>query len=154
MGRNCGYLALMSAIAGGAEYVVLPEVTTDPEDIASVLTKAYEKGKAHAIIVVAEGARYNATALDQYFTEHRERLGFDLRMTIIGHVQRGGVPSASDRILATRLGTAAVEQIDQGNYGTLVGEIKGDIVATPLEKVINTPKTLDMSLLDMLHMMD
>jgi len=104
--------------------------------------------------VVAEGARYNATALDQYFTEHRERLGFDLRMTIIGHVQRGGVPSASDRILATRLGTAAVEQIDQGNYGTLVGEIKGDIVATPLEKVINTPKTLDMSLLDMLHMMD
>jgi 6-phosphofructokinase 1 len=154
MGRNCGYLALMSAIAGGAEYVVLPEVTTDPEDIASVLTKAYEKGKAHAIIVVAEGARYNATALDQYFTEHRERLGFDLRMTIIGHVQRGGVPSASDRILATRLGTAAVEQIDQGNYGTLVGEIKGDIVATPLEKVINTPKTLDMSLLDMLHMID
>jgi 6-phosphofructokinase (EC 2.7.1.11) len=154
MGRNCGYLALMSAIAGGAEYVVLPEVETDPEEIATVLTKAYEKGKAHAIIVVAEGAKYNATVLDRYFTEHRERLGFDLRMTIIGHVQRGGVPSASDRILATRLGTAAVEQIDQGHFGTLVGEIKGKIVATPLEQVINTPKKLDMKLLDMLHMMD
>jgi 6-phosphofructokinase 1 len=154
MGRNCGYLALMSAIAGGAEYVVLPEVETDPEDIAQVLTKAYERGKAHAIVVVAEGAKYNASALDQYFTKHRERLGFDLRMTIIGHVQRGGTPSASDRILATRLGSAAIEEIDKGNYGTLVGEIKGDIIATPLEDVINKPKTLDMKLLDMLHMMD
>lgn len=154
MGRNCGYLALMSAIAGGAEYVVLPEVETDPEEIASVLTAAYEKGKAHAIIVVAEGAKYNATALDKYFTEHRERLGFDLRMTIIGHVQRGGVPSASDRILATRLGVAAVDQIEAENYGTLVGEIKGEIVATPLEKVINEPKKLDMNLLAMLKSLD
>jgi 6-phosphofructokinase 1 len=154
MGRNCGYLALMSAIAGGAEYVVLPEVETDPEEIASVLTAAYEKGKDHAIIVVAEGARYNATALDKYFTEHRERLGFDLRMTIIGHVQRGGVPSASDRILATRLGVAAVDQIEAENYGTLVGEIKGEIVATPLEKVINEPKKLDMNLLAMLKSLD
>lgn len=154
MGRNCGYLALMSAIAGGAEYVVLPEVETDPESIATVLTKAYEKGKAHAIIVVAEGAKYNATALDQYFTEHRERLGFDLRMTIIGHVQRGGVPSASDRILATRLGVAAVEQIAKENFGTLVGEVKGEIVATPLERVINEPKGLDMSLLEMMHILD
>ncbi len=154
MGRNCGYLALMSAIAGGAEYVVLPEVETDPEAIATVLTKAYEKGKAHAIIVVAEGAKYNATALDQYFTEHRERLGFDLRMTIIGHVQRGGVPSASDRILATRLGVAAVEQIAKENFGTLVGEVKGEIVATPLEKVINEPKGLDMSLLEMMQILD
>jgi len=154
MGRNCGYLALMSAIAGGAEYVVLPEVETDPEVIATVLTKAYEKGKAHAIIVVAEGAKYNASALEQYFTEHRERLGFDLRVTIIGHVQRGGVPSASDRILATRLGVAAVEQIAKENYGTLVGEVKGEIVATPLEKVINEPKGLDMSLLEMMHILD
>jgi len=154
MGRNCGYLALMSAIAGGAEYVVLPEVETDPEEIAAVLAKAYEKGKAHAIVVVAEGAKYNATALDQYFCEHRERLGFDLRMTIIGHVQRGGTPSASDRILATRLGVAAVDQVDKANYGSLVGEVKGEIVATPLEKVINEPKALDMSLLDMLHILD
>lgn len=154
MGRNCGYLALMSAIAGGAEYVVLPEVETDPEEIAGVLTKAYEKGKAHAIIVVAEGAKYNASALDQYFTEHRERLGFDLRMTIIGHVQRGGVPSASDRIMATQFGSFAVNQIEKANFGTLVGEIKGELVATPLEEVINTPKSLDMKLLNMLHMMD
>ena len=81
-------------IAGGAEYVVLPEFESDPEEIATILSEAYEKGKAHAIIVVAEGAKYNANALDAYFKEHRERLGFDLRVTILGHTQRGGSPSA------------------------------------------------------------
>ncbi len=154
MGRDCGYLALMAAIAGGAEYVVLPEVETDPEKIAESLAAAYEKGKSHAIIVVAEGAKYNATKLDAFFTEHRERLGFDLRVTIIGHVQRGGVPSAVDRILASRLGAAAVEQMVKGNYGVLVGEIKGEIAVTPLEKVVNNHKTLDSDYLDLAKILD
>jgi 6-phosphofructokinase 1 len=104
MGRKCGYLALMAAIAGGAESVVLPEIEANPEHIAEILTSAYEKGKQHAIIVVAEGAKYNANALDAYFTQHRDRLGFDLRVTILGHTQRGGNPSAVDRILASKLG--------------------------------------------------
>jgi 6-phosphofructokinase 1 len=154
MGRNCGYLALMAAIAGGAEYVVLPEVETDPEKIAATLVAAYEKGKSHAIVVVAEGAKYNATALDAYFTEHRERLGFDLRVTIIGHVQRGGNPSAVDRILASRLGAAAVQELVSGNLGVLVGEIKGEIVSTPLEEVVNHPKPLDMALLQLAEILD
>jgi 6-phosphofructokinase 1 len=154
MGRNCGYLALMAAIAGGAEYVVLPEVETDPEVIAETLASAYERGKSHAIIVVAEGAKYNATALDAYFTEHRERLGFDLRVTIIGHVQRGGTPSAVDRILGSRLGASAVDQMVKGNFGVLVGEIKGEIVATPLADVVDHPKKLDSSLLDLAKELD
>jgi 6-phosphofructokinase 1 len=154
MGRNCGYLALMAAIAGGAEHVVLPEVEADPEKIAEVLSAAYEKGKSHAIVVVAEGAKYNATALQAYFTEHEERLGFDIRMTIIGHVQRGGNPSAVDRILASRLGAGAVQQLVVGNYGVLVGEIKGDIVTTPLEEVVNHPKPLDMNLLQLAEILD
>lgn len=154
MGRNCGYLALMAAIAGGAEYVVLPEVETDPEKIAETLSSAYERGKSHAIIVVAEGAKYNATALDAYFKEHRERLGFDLRVTIIGHVQRGGNPSAVDRILASRLGAAAVEQFVKGNHGVLVGEVKGDIVFTPLEEVVNHPKPLDPEYLRLAEILD
>jgi 6-phosphofructokinase 1 len=154
MGRNCGYLALMAAIAGGAEYVVLPEVECDPEKIAESLSAAYEKGKSHAIVVVAEGAKYNATALDAYFTEHQERLGFDIRMTIIGHVQRGGNPSAVDRILASRLGAGAVQQLVAGNYGVLVGEIKGEIVNTPLEEVVNHPKPLDMNLLKLAEILD
>ncbi|MEA5079765.1 MAG: 6-phosphofructokinase [Anaerolineaceae bacterium] len=154
MGRDCGYLALMAAIAGGAEYVVLPEVETDPEKIAESLAAAYEKGKSHAIIVVAEGAKYNATKLDAFFTEHRERLGFDLRVTIIGHVQRGGVPSAVDRILASRLGAAAVEEMVKGNYGVLVGEIKGDIAVTPLEEVVNYHKQLDPDYLSLAKILD
>jgi 6-phosphofructokinase 1 len=154
MGRNCGYLALMASIAGGAESVVLPEVETDPEQIASVLTSAYEKGKEHAIVVIAEGAKYNATALDAYFTQHRERLGFELRVTILGHTQRGGNPSATDRILASKLGAAATDQLAKGEFGTLVGEIKGEIVATPLEQVINHPKEIDRKLLDLAKVLD
>jgi 6-phosphofructokinase 1 len=154
MGRNCGYLALMAAIAGGAESVVLPEIEVDPEHIAEVLTSAYEKGKQHAIVVVAEGAKYNATALDAYFVEHRERLGFDLRVTILGHTQRGGNPSAIDRILASKLGAAATAQLEKGEYGVLMGEIKGEIVATPLEEVINHPKALDRALLDLAKILD
>jgi 6-phosphofructokinase 1 len=133
MGRNCGYLALMSGIAGGAELVVIPEVETNPEHIADVLREAYEKGKAHAIVIVAEGATYNAKALDEFFQQHRERLGFELRVTILGHVQRGGSPSAYDRILASRLGAAAITEIANGNYGVLVGLQKSQIIPTPLE---------------------
>lgn len=154
MGRKCGYLALMAAIAGGAESVVLPEIEVDPEHIAEVLTSAYEKGKQHAIIVVAEGAKYNANALDAYFREHRERLGFDLRVTILGHTQRGGNPSAVDRILASKLGAAAVEQLAKGGYGVLMGEIKGEIAATPLEEVIKHPKELDPKLIELAKVLD
>lgn len=154
MGRKCGYLALMAAIAGGAESVVLPEIDVDPEHIAEVLTSAYEKGKEHAIIVVAEGAKYNANALDAYFTEHRERLGFDLRVTILGHTQRGGTPSAYDRILASRLGAAAVYEMVKSNYGVLVGEIKDEIVTTPLEEVVSHPKELDRSLIELAKVLD
>lgn len=154
MGRKCGYLALMAGIAGGAEYVVLPEFETDPEEIATILSEAYEKGKAHAIIVVAEGAKYNANALDAYFKEHRERLGFSLRVTILGHTQRGGSPSAYDRIFASRLGAAAVEQFDKGNYGVLVGQLKGEIVPTPLDQVAGKPKPWDKRLLDLQRILD
>jgi 6-phosphofructokinase 1 len=154
MGRGCGYLALMTAIAGGAEAVVIPEVETDPEQLAHVIESAYEKGKPHAIIVVAEGANYNADKLVAYFAEHKERLGFDIRSTILGHVQRGGNPSAFDRILASRLGAAAVEQIDKGETGVLVGLIKSEISPTPLEEAVNTKKGIDPRLLQLAQVLD
>jgi 6-phosphofructokinase 1 len=81
-------------------------------------------------------------------------LGFDLRMTIIGHVQRGGTPSAVDRILASRLGAAAVEQVVKGNFGNLVGIIKGDIALTPLQTAVGTKKPLDMSLFELADVLD
>lgn len=115
MGRDCGYLALMAGIAGGAEAIIVPEVEADPEVVAADLRAAYERGKAHALVVVAEGAKYNAEAMAHYFADHKKTLGFDLRVTTIGHVQRGGVPGAYDRLLATRLGAEATEQLAQGN---------------------------------------
>lgn len=154
MGRNCGYLALMSGLAGGAEAIVLPEVETNPEDLAQKLRMAYEKGKPHAVVVVAEGATYNAEKLIAYFKEHKERLGFDLRATILGHIQRGGSPSAYDRILATRLGAQAVDCLAAGEYGVLVGWVNGHGKTTPYEEVVNNKKQLDLELLKLADILD
>ncbi len=143
MGRDCGYLALMAGIAGGAEAVIIPEVETDPEVVAAEIRSAYERGKTHAIVVAAEGAKYNATRLASYFKENHERLGFDLRVTILGHVQRGGTPSAFDRILASRFGEAAVLALDEGDVGVLIGLIHDEIAKTPLSEVNANKKSLD-----------
>lgn len=148
MGRDCGYLALMAGITGGAEVVVIPEVEAQPEQIAKELRNAYQRGKAHAIAVVAEGARYNARTLSTYFQEHRERLGFELRVTTLGHVQRGGAPGAFDRLLATRFGVAAIRQLEKAKYGVLIGLLKGEVSATPLVDVVSNRKILDLELLD------
>ncbi len=154
MGRGCGYLALMAAIAGGAEACVIPEVETDPEEIAEILRKAYEKGKSHCLIVVAEGASYNAQKLEEYFKVHHDRLGFDLRVTILGHVQRGGEPSAFDRILASRLGAGATEALARGESGVLVGLIKGEICTTPLETAVANKKQIDLNLFELQRRLD
>jgi 6-phosphofructokinase 1 len=147
MGRECGYLALMAGIAGGAEAIVIPERETDPEALAEELRTAYDRGKAHAVIVVAEGCRHNAESLARYFREYRERLGFELRVTTLGHVQRGGAPGAFDRLLATRLGAAATEHLARGEHGVLVGLLHGEITATPLNVVVAQKKKLDLDLL-------
>jgi len=149
MGRECGYLALMSALAGGAEAVIIPEIETDPEAVAAELRASYERGKPHALVVVAEGARYNAEGLAGYFEQHRERLGFELRVTILGHVQRGGAPGAFDRLLATRLGAGAVDRLATGEHGVLIGLLKGEVSATPLDEVVAKRKPLDRELLDL-----
>lgn len=154
MGRNCGYIALMAGIAGGAEYILLPEVETDPEEVAEALRLAYEHGKGHAIIVVAEGAKYNAQALTKFFEKHKERLGFKIRATILGHVQRGGDPGAFDRILASRFGNDAVEAIDRGEFGVLVGLNKGKITTTPLEDVVGKTKQISMEMVDLARILD
>jgi 6-phosphofructokinase 1 len=147
MGRNCGYLALMAGISGGAEAVVIPEADVDPDALAADLHAAYDRGKAHALIVVAEGAKHNAAALAKHFEQHRGRLGFDLRATQLGHVQRGGTPSAFDRLLATRLAAAAVDSLARGEDGRLMGLVKGDIRSTLLEEVVGMHKPLDLGLL-------
>jgi 6-phosphofructokinase 1 len=147
MGRNCGYLALASGIAGGAEAIVLPEVETDPEGVANEIRASYERGKSHAIVVVAEGARYNGEKIAHYFQEHSQRLGFELRLTKLGHIQRGGSPCAFDRILGSRLGAAAIEQLHGGIHGILLGYKQGGIVPTALSTVASSTKTIELGLL-------
>lgn len=146
MGRDCGYLALMAGIAGGAEAIVIPEIESSPESLAKELQQAYKRGKAHALVVVAEGAKYDAQAIVDYFKENQQDIGFDLRATTLGHVQRGGTPGAFDRILATRLASLAVECIDRGELGVLCGLQKGDYTTTPLSIVTQNHKTLDREL--------
>jgi 6-phosphofructokinase 1 len=149
MGRNCGYLALMAGIAGGAETVVIPEAEVTPEQVAADIHRAYARGKAHAIIVVAEGARNDAAALAAHFQEHHDQFGFTLRVTTLGHVQRGGAPGAFDRLLATRLGAEATACLARGEHGVLVGTLHGGIATTPLDEVVACPKPLDLRLLDL-----
>jgi len=154
MGRNCGYLALMTALAGGAEAVIIPEVEISPEEIAESLNRSYEKGKQHAIVIVAEGAAYNAERLSAYFKIHHDRLGFDLRIAILGHIQRGGVPSAYDRILASRLGAGAVDAMAEGKTGVLTGWFGSKVGWTALETVVNTVKEIDKSLIELAKTLD
>lgn len=149
MGRDCGYLALVSGISGGAEVIAIPEAPCRPEDIATELKEAYERGKSHGIGVIAEGAQFKAVDIAAYFREHHERIGFELRVTALGHVQRGGAPGVFDRFLATRFGTAAVETLTRGENNVLVGLLGGKITTTPLSEVVTVKKPLDMDLLKM-----
>lgn len=144
MGRRSGYLALMAGIAGGAEVIVIPEIETSPEDVAAGIRQMYERGKNHAIVVVAEGAR-SAPVLAERLAQ--ADVGFSLRTTTLGHVQRGGAPTAFDRLLGTRLGAAAVDLYTAGASGVLVGQHRDEIVATPLHEVVTTPRSLDPRLL-------
>jgi len=149
MGRDSGHLALVAGVAGGAEAILLPEVDTDAEAVASQLRAAYQRGKSHAIVVVAEGARYNADALAGYFREHQARLGFELRVTKLGHIQRGGAPGVFDRIIATELGAAAIDYLSAGSHGILLGIADGKVTSMDLSAVGGPKKILDMRLLDL-----
>jgi 6-phosphofructokinase 1 len=149
MGRDSGYLATHAAIAGGAEAVLVPETETDPETLARQLRASHERGKSHAIVVVAEGAKYNAEAIFRYFEENGTRLGIELRVTRLGHIQRGGAPGGYDRVLASRFGAAAIDRLARGEDGVLIGLLNGEVTATPLTEVAARTKRLDARLVEL-----
>ena len=149
MGRKCGYLALMAAIAGGAEMVCIPEVDFELKDVADELVDTYIRGKSHCIIVVAEGAKYDASSIASYLNESKDRTGFSVRVTILGHIQRGGSPPAFERLLATRLGCAAIRELNDGRSGVMVGLSGNEIVSTPLTEVLSRGKELDLGFYEM-----
>ncbi len=154
MGRNSGYLALMVGMASAAEAIVIPEVPTSCEEILELMKEAYGKGKAHFIIVIAEGADPDCHTIDRYLKEREKELGFAVRVSILGYIQRGGAPTAFDRLLGTRLGAAAVEELVQGNYGKMLGLIGSDVVATDLEKVVRGTREVDLALYKLAEMLE
>ncbi len=130
MGREYGLLAAQTAIATGAEEVLLPEIPYNIDDLCRNIAKGYKRGKQHAIIIVAEGA-----GKASYITyEIKERLQRGVRMVVLGHVQRGGSPSGYDRILASRLGHRATEMLFEGNHGVMVGVVANKFKTSSLEK--------------------
>ncbi|MCS6870778.1 MAG: 6-phosphofructokinase [Anaerolineae bacterium] len=142
MGRNCGYLALMSGILGGAELTLIPEKTMELEEIAARLEDAYLRGKNHAIAVIAEGAKPKIAEIVKYL--EGQSVGFEVRVTILGHIQRGGSPTAFDRLLASRMGIKAVECLCNGEHGVMVGLNGREITPVPLEEVTSRTRPANL----------
>ncbi|MBI1921817.1 MAG: 6-phosphofructokinase [Geobacter sp.] len=136
MGRNSGYLASVAAVATGAEYALVPEVEFDLSDICQHLNRRYQEGRDNAIIILAEGAG----KAHEIAASIKDAIGFEMRVTVLGHYQRGGAPSVFDRLLGSRLGKRAVELLVSGEQGVMVGLSCNNIIATPLEDVIKGEK--------------
>jgi len=153
MGRDCGYIALMAGIAGGAEVIALPESEITPAEVAERLRAGYRRGKTHALAVIAEGARCGVRELMHHYEEQRASIGFELRVTRLGHVVRGGTPTAADRVLATRLGAASVEHLARGEHGVVIGTLCSEIAATPLAEVAGRTRPADARLLELARIM-
>ncbi|MCP5457212.1 6-phosphofructokinase [Mesotoga prima] len=145
MGRNSGYVALASGMAVGAEAIIVPELPVDYEAIAEKIWNERKRGKINCIIVVAEGASSAYTVARH--VEHR--IGYETRITILGHIQRGGSPTAFDRVLASRMGYASVKALEEGKAGMMMSLNGGKIKGVPLEEVLSHKKELDMELMEM-----
>ena len=165
MGRHAGHIAVWSGIAGGATMILIPEEPFDIEAVCGALTRRHELGSYASIVVVAEGATPQEGAwatvsgeVDQFghvrlggigqqlADQIEARTGFETRMTILGHVQRGGTPTAFDRVLATRFGIAAIDAVHEGAFGTMVALQAGQIVQVPLSVGVGQPKLVDPAL--------
>ena len=150
MGRDCGYLGLSVGLASGAEAIVLPEADMSPAEVAARIEDAYRRGKTHAIVIVAEGATRGAAELGGILkAQYCQRMGFELRVTVLGHVQRGGVPTVFDRLLGARFGAHAVECLARGEAGVLVGLRGREVVATSLAQAVGRQKPLARELVEL-----
>ena len=143
LGRDSGYLAVMSAIAGGADATIVPEFDTEPQDLLDLLNESYEKGKPRFTVVVAEGASPTAGEFCEFVNEAGG--GYQADLTTLGHIQSGGTPTAFDRVLAARLGAAAVEALAD-DPGTMVALSGDSIERVPLEKIAGEKRRLDPEL--------
>jgi len=145
MGRNSGFIALEAGLAGGAETILIPEVEVNIDEIIEKLWRGHNRGKLHSIILVAEGA---ASGLD-IGRIIKEKTGFDTKVTILGHIQRGGTPTAFDRTIASRLGARAVDLLIEGQDKKVVGVISGEIKDFDLDYALSQEKTINKSIYEL-----
>ncbi len=152
MGRTAGYLALNGAIASGAEAAIISELDTEVDQLAELINSGFRKSKNSAIVLVAEnpatgGAMGLAERVKKEYPE------YDARVTILGHIQRGGSPTAVDRILASRMGEKAIEALVEGQRNIMIGEKNGELVYVPFAKAINHKNTLDKTDLELVKIL-
>lgn len=153
MGRDSGYIAIQSGIAGGAELVMVPEVLTPISEVVNTLQQGWKRSKSSSIVVVAEGDEEgNATQIAEKIKKQVDGQ-VDIRVTTLGHTQRGGSPSAQDRILASRLGLGALEGLMAGQSNVMAGIINNELVYTPFEDTIRLPKPISEDLLRMVRIL-
>ena len=153
MGRDSGYIAVQSGIAGGAELVMVPEVLTPLSEVVETLKQGWSRSKSSSIIVVAEGDEAGSAVEVAEKIKVQVDENADIRVTTLGHIQRGGSPSAYDRILASRLGLGAVEGLLNGQKNVMAGIINNDLVYTPFEDTIRLPKPISEDLLRMVKIL-
>jgi 6-phosphofructokinase 1 len=151
MGRSRGFIALEVGIAGGAEDILIPEVETKIEQLCLDIKSSFKRGKKSSIVIVAEGDE--AGGAFSIAQQVWERLRLEYRICVLGHVQRGGSPTARDRVLASKLGAAAVDALVNGKAGYMVGELKGEIAFTPLRETWEKRKELDSNLLQLIKVL-
>src|SRR3989338_67355 len=161
MGRHAGWIALHSGVAGGADLVLIPEVPIRMSEVLDTIKKRNERGKNFSIIVVAEGAKFDGREvtlekkLDDFGHARlggigellgrmiEEKTGFETRVTVLGHIQRGGSATAFDRMLGSRFGNKAVELVKKGQFGQMVALKGNDIISVPIEMAVGQLKTVD-----------
>jgi 6-phosphofructokinase 1 len=138
MGRHSGWIALNAAIGGGAEMVLIPEVPFQIEDVVRRMKEVQASGKSHFLVVAAEGISPSATEVSSQIAA-RDDVEFESRLTVLGHIQRGGSPTHFDRTTAARFALKAVEELAAGRHGTVIGLRAQQTVATPIEEAVNQP---------------
>ncbi|MCX5702291.1 MAG: 6-phosphofructokinase [Candidatus Omnitrophica bacterium] len=167
MGRHAGWIAIESGIAGGADVILIPEIPIDIEEVCNVIKKRHQRGKTFSIVVVAEGANFKEGTmitqeekLDEFghvrlggigerlALEIEKRTGYETRISVLGHIQRGGTPSAFDRVLGTRFGVKAVELVKNNKFGKMVALVGNKIVDVSIDEAIRVLKTVDNELYD------
>jgi len=161
MGRESGYLALMTGLAGGAEYILLPEIDFTPQEVCDKITQGFNRGKLHSLIIIAEGVEAPFVDLNEYNGSPgmamgeliRERTGMETRVTILGHLQRGGSPTATDRIVASRMGAKAVELLLEGKRDKMVNYKDNSIGVCEIKDAVKKNDTINMDIYNLANIL-